>query len=105
VSLVSQQASAIEGYRISLDRAASIGYFKRFFSSYLIENWSDSMLPVKKTSRTRTRTRRSHHHLTAANYSVCSKCDQAKLPHAACQNCGYVNPRITLKLGKKEESK
>jgi large subunit ribosomal protein L32 len=34
------------------------------------------------------------------NYTICKKCDQAKLPHAACDNCGYVNPKITLKLGK-----
>jgi large subunit ribosomal protein L32 len=60
------------------------------------------MLPVKKTSKTRTRTRRSHHRLDPVNYSVCKKCGQAKLPHAACTNCGYVNPKITLKLGKKE---
>ncbi|MGB2861818.1 MAG: 50S ribosomal protein L32 [Sedimentisphaerales bacterium] len=58
------------------------------------------MLPVKKTSKSRTRTRRSHHSLNAVNYSVCKKCDQAKLPHAACDNCGYVNPQITLKLAK-----
>ena len=60
------------------------------------------MLPVKKTSKSRTRSRRSHHSLKATNYSVCKKCDQAKLPHAACDNCGYVNPKITLKLA--EES-
>ncbi|UCC98964.1 MAG: 50S ribosomal protein L32 [Phycisphaerales bacterium] len=58
------------------------------------------MLPVKKTSKNRTRTRRSHHRLKAVNYAVCKKCGQAKLPHAACENCGYVNPKITLKLGK-----
>jgi len=62
------------------------------------------MLPVKKLSRMRTRTRRSHHRLKATNYSVCRKCDHAKLPHAACSNCGYVNPKITLKLGKEEVS-
>jgi large subunit ribosomal protein L32 len=61
------------------------------------------MLPVKKTSKTRIRTRRSHEHLKAANYSICKKCDQAKLPHAACENCGYLNPKITLKLGKETE--
>jgi large subunit ribosomal protein L32 len=48
--------------------------------------------------------RRSHHRLKAVNYSICSKCGQAKLPHAACENCGYVNPRIKLKLGKEESS-
>jgi large subunit ribosomal protein L32 len=62
------------------------------------------MLPDKKTSKTRTRTRRSHHRLKAVNYSVCPKCDQAKLPHAACESCGYVNSKITLKLGKEESS-
>lgn len=60
------------------------------------------MLPAKKTSRTRTRTRRAHHALKPVNYSVCPKCDQAKLPHAACANCGYVNPKITLKVAKQD---
>ncbi|MCK5225534.1 MAG: 50S ribosomal protein L32 [Planctomycetes bacterium] len=62
------------------------------------------MLPVKKTSKCRTRTRRSHHRLDPVNYSVCSKCSHAKLPHAACENCGYVNPKITLNLGKEESN-
>jgi large subunit ribosomal protein L32 len=57
------------------------------------------MLPAKKTSKMRTRTRRSHQRLKAVNYAMCKKCGQAKLPHAACQNCGYLNPKITLKLG------
>ena len=62
------------------------------------------MLPVKKTSKSRTRTRRSHHRLQPVNYSVCGKCGQAKLPHAACTRCGFVNPQITLNLGKEEDS-
>jgi len=60
------------------------------------------MLPVKKTSKTRSRSRRSHQFLTPVNYSICKHCGQAKLPHAACQNCGYVNPKITLKIAKEE---
>jgi len=40
--------------------------------------------------------------LKAKNYALCPKCSQAKLPHAACSNCGYVNPSLTLKLGKEE---
>ena len=63
------------------------------------------MLPTKKMARSRTRSRRAHKKLTPTNYSLCPKCSQAKLPHAACTNCGYVNPQITLKLGKKEEEK
>ena len=60
------------------------------------------MLPTKKTSKSRTRTRRNHKKHKAVNYSICKKCSTAKLPHAACDNCGYVNPKITLKLAKKE---
>jgi large subunit ribosomal protein L32 len=62
------------------------------------------MLPVKKTSKSRTRTRRSHHRLKPTNYSVCPKCSSAKLPHSACDNCGYLNSKITLKLGKEASS-
>jgi large subunit ribosomal protein L32 len=62
------------------------------------------MLPVKKTSKSRTRTRRNHKKLTATNYSVCTRCGNAKLPHAACDKCGYVNSKITLKLGKEDAS-
>ncbi len=60
------------------------------------------MLPKKKTSRSRTRSRRSHHQLRPVHYTICKRCDNAKLPHAACENCGYVNPKITLKLAEKE---
>ncbi|MHC4555586.1 MAG: 50S ribosomal protein L32 [Planctomycetota bacterium] len=41
------------------------------------------MLPVKKTSKSRTRTRRSHHRLG---------------------QCGYVNEKITLKLAEEADS-
>jgi len=60
------------------------------------------MLPMRKMSRSATHMRRAHHRLKPINYSVCPKCDQAKLPHAACGNCGYVHPGLTLKLGKEE---
>lgn len=55
-------------------------------------------------SRTRTRTRRAHHALKPVNYSLCKKCGAAKLPHAACGQCGYVNDSITLKLAEESES-
>ncbi len=61
------------------------------------------MVPKKKMSKTRTRTRRSHHALRPVNYSVCPKCDHAKLPHAACGNCGFVNSSITLKIASDTE--
>lgn len=62
------------------------------------------MLPKKKISKTRTRTRRAHQSLSARNYSLCTKCGNAKLPHTACDKCGYLNPKITLNLAKEETS-
>ena len=61
------------------------------------------MLPVKKMSKTRTRTRRAHHRLRPTGYLFCKHCGAAKLRHAACDQCGYVNPKITLKLGQESE--
>ncbi|MBN1436852.1 MAG: 50S ribosomal protein L32 [Sedimentisphaerales bacterium] len=58
------------------------------------------MLPVKKISKNRTRTRRSHHALKGVNYSVCKQCGNSKLPHCACDKCGYVNSTLTLDLNK-----
>ena len=48
------------------------------------------MLPVKKTSKCRTRTRRAHHALRAPNLVACPNFRVAKLPHAYCHNCGSV---------------
>ncbi|AQQ08422.1 50S ribosomal protein L32 [Sedimentisphaera cyanobacteriorum] len=56
------------------------------------------MQPVKKTSRSRTRTRRAHHALRPVNYSVCQQCGDSKLPHAACGNCGYYNKKISIDI-------
>ena len=56
------------------------------------------MLPVKKISRTRTRSRRAHKALKPTNYSTCSQCGQSKLPHTACGNCGYLNSKISIEI-------
>ncbi|MHC4373866.1 MAG: 50S ribosomal protein L32, partial [Planctomycetota bacterium] len=32
------------------------------------------------------------------------QCGTAKLPHAACGQCGYVNEKITLKLAEEADS-
>jgi large subunit ribosomal protein L32 len=62
------------------------------------------MLPVTKKSKMRKRTRRSHHALTPTALIACPHCGQAKLPHAACGNCGYVNARTRIDVGTEEES-
>ncbi|RJP39058.1 MAG: 50S ribosomal protein L32 [Phycisphaerales bacterium] len=60
------------------------------------------MLPVKKTSKSAKRKRRSHHALRPVNLAPCPKCSRPKLPHAACGLCGYVSARQALPLGEEE---
>lgn len=60
------------------------------------------MLPKKKTSKTRTRTRRAHQAMKPVAYVECPECHQAKLPHAACDSCGYIRPGLSLELKKEE---
>ena len=54
------------------------------------------MQPVQRISKSRKRKRRSHHALTPIHYVRCPQCGNGKLPHAACGNCGYVNPKLAL---------
>jgi large subunit ribosomal protein L32 len=61
------------------------------------------MQPVQKISKTRKRKRRSHHALVATHYVRCNQCGSAKLPHAACDNCGFVNPKLAVTMAKDEE--
>jgi len=56
------------------------------------------MLPKKKTPRAHTRSRRSHHARRPVNYVDCPRCNSPKLPHAACENCGYVRAGLSLKM-------
>jgi large subunit ribosomal protein L32 len=60
------------------------------------------MVPVTRKSKMRKRTRRSHLALTPRQLVSCPQCSQAKLPHAACGNCGYVNAHTTIKIGSAE---
>jgi large subunit ribosomal protein L32 len=50
----------------------------------------------------RKRKRRSHHALKPIHYVRCPQCGSAKLPHCACDNCGYLNPKVALHV--EEES-
>lgn len=56
------------------------------------------MLPVTKKSKMRKRTRRAHHALKPVHLIACPQCGRAKLPHAACSECGHVNSHTKLKM-------
>ena len=58
------------------------------------------MVPKKKQSRSETRQRRAHDALTPATYMDCPRCNQPKLSHAACSNCGFVRPGLRIAVGK-----
>ena len=60
------------------------------------------MVPVTRKSKMRKRTRRSHHALARVQLIVCPQCSQAKLAHAACGNCGYVNSHTSIEVGSEE---
>jgi len=44
--------------------------------------------------------RRAHQAMRPVAYVECPKCNSPKLPHAACDNCGYVRPGLSLDLKK-----
>jgi large subunit ribosomal protein L32 len=45
--------------------------------------------PKRRHTRTRTATRRAHDALKPVAASACPQCQQPKLPHRVCANCGY----------------
>ncbi len=45
-------------------------------------------VPKKKTSKSKKNMRRAHDAISAPGYSVCPQCQEPKLPHRVCGNCG-----------------
>ncbi len=45
-------------------------------------------VPKKKTSKSKKNMRRAHDFITAPGISTCSQCQEPKLPHRVCANCG-----------------
>lgn len=53
-------------------------------------------LPKKRQSKARGRKRRTHYKSTAVNLTTCPQCNQPKLPHRVCPNCGYYRGESVL---------
>jgi large subunit ribosomal protein L32 len=49
--------------------------------------------PKRRHSKARTAKRRTHDALTKPNPTNCPQCQEPKLPHVVCRNCGYYNGR------------
>jgi large subunit ribosomal protein L32 len=49
--------------------------------------------PKRRHSKQRTSKRRTHDTLTKVNSMTCPQCQEPKLPHQVCANCGFYNGR------------
>lgn len=45
-------------------------------------------VPKKKTSKSKKNMRRAHDGISAPGISTCEQCQEPKMPHRACANCG-----------------
>jgi large subunit ribosomal protein L32 len=53
-------------------------------------------VPKGKTSRSKRDKRRSHHALGSGARSICPQCQEPKLPHRVCGNCGSYRGREVI---------
>ena len=53
-------------------------------------------LPKKKLTRARQGRRLTAYKLKRVNAAFCPRCRSAKLPHAACPECGYYRGRLVV---------
>jgi large subunit ribosomal protein L32 len=53
-------------------------------------------VPKRKKGRSKTASRRSSHILEAPAKAVCPQCNQPKLPHRVCGECGYYNGKEVI---------
>lgn len=52
--------------------------------------------PKRRHSKSRTRSRRAHDFLTTQSLSICTQCQEPKLPHRVCPKCGYYKGRAVI---------
>ena len=53
-------------------------------------------LPKKKLTRARRGRRMTAYKLKPLHTAICPRCRSAKLPHAACPQCGYYRGRLVV---------
>ncbi|MDO8493955.1 MAG: 50S ribosomal protein L32, partial [Deltaproteobacteria bacterium] len=56
-------------------------------------------VPKHRKSRARRDQRRAHHNrIDQSVLSACPRCQEAKLSHCVCKNCGYYGGKDVLRL-------
>jgi len=58
-------------------------------------------VPVKRSTKKQTRTRRSHHALKATGTAKCESCETQILPHKACPKCGTYKGKKVIDVEKR----
>lgn len=58
------------------------------------------MVPVQRKSRSQSKMGRSNKKAKATHTITCPNCGTPKRPHAACMDCGYVRPGLSVRTGK-----
>lgn len=53
-------------------------------------------VPKKKTSQARRDQRRAHHAIKAPGLVACPNCDEMRMPHRVCPNCGHYKGRAAV---------
>jgi large subunit ribosomal protein L32 len=55
-------------------------------------------VPKRKKSRSRTRSRRAQWKATPLTLTKCDNCNETKVPHQVCANCGVYAGRQVLEV-------
>jgi large subunit ribosomal protein L32 len=59
-------------------------------------------LPKYKRSKSKQGRKRAHHFLTPTQLVRCSNCDEMRLPHTVCPNCGYYKDVQVIEIQRKK---
>jgi large subunit ribosomal protein L32 len=60
-------------------------------------------VPKQKSSKSRGRKRRTHQKVAAPTVVLCPECQEPKLPHTACPECGVYKGRQVIQEAIEEE--